>query len=231
MFNQQYGDATLRDLSDDAGQALAFGWRQARCWLIEQHQARLGGERARGLQQPPLAKRQVVHIGTRPFTETHEVHQRIGTQGRLAFGPRCRAGTRQNMPQGALQAGVHTDHHVLAHRHAGKRLVVLEGAQNSVRRKVLGWQPQHRLAIKFKRSTGGHQRARNHVERGTFACAVGPDHSQHFASPYLDIQVGHGNQTTKIAAQAPRRQQNRIRFHTGFHRATSQSRMPINPLG
>ena len=140
VLDQQHSDAAPCDLADDVRQAIAFSGRQPGGRLVEQHQPGFRREATGNFKQPSLSERKGADIGIAPFAQADEVNQRVGTHGGFTLCL-CRAAcSREHLPERAGQAGVHSHHHILAHRHAGKRLVVLESAHDAACRHRMGRQ-------------------------------------------------------------------------------------------
>ena len=114
VLDQQDGDAAPRvEIAQDLHHQVDLGRAQAGHHLVEQQEARAGGERARDLE--PLALRQRQRRGGMAALgdEAEQVEHLVGQPARLADGA----------------AGVErTDDHVVEHGEAGERLDQLEGA-------------------------------------------------------------------------------------------------------
>ena len=85
VLDQQDGDAVCRDAADHRGDALGLGERQARRRLVEEHELRLAGERARDLEQPPLAERELLDRCLAQLAQADELDQLLGTAAQSGF--------------------------------------------------------------------------------------------------------------------------------------------------
>src|SRR5438067_13751240 len=89
VLDEQYRDAARGDAADDVGKTRAFGGRQPGGWLVEEDEARLAGERARDLEEPPLAEGERGHVGCRELAEADELHELRGALAPAHFEERA----------------------------------------------------------------------------------------------------------------------------------------------
>ncbi len=155
------------DVADQLDQRAAFVLGQPAGDLVEQQNARLGGERAGELQ--PLA-----------------VEQRQAPAGRLALS-RERAvaehldAARIDLALAVAAAEGAGDHQVLEHRHAAERLRNLERAADAQPAAPLGRQPRDVVAGEDDAPGIGLHRAAGDAEQRGLAGAVRPDDAERLA--------------------------------------------------
>src|SRR5688572_14172832 len=215
VLDQQHRDAALRDAADDAGQAVELGRREPRRRLVEQDDARLAGKRARDLEQAALAERQRADVGVAQPGEADEFDQLFGAPALpLLFQF---SSTNDQPCETTAKPGVRPHHHVLQHRHAAERPVVLEGAHDAQARDAVRRQAEDRLAGKADLALVGVVGAGDDVEGGGLAGAVRADHAEDLALAQVEVETGHGGQPAEALGQAPYLE--------------NRSHRPISPLG
>src|SRR5688572_10358465 len=212
VLDQQNRDAALGDTADDAGQAVELGRREPRRGLIEQDDTRLAGERARDLEQAALAERQRADVGVAQPGEADEFDQLFGAPALCSLFVR-------SLPREEIRAEARMSphHHVLQHRHAAERPVVLEGAHDAQARDAVRRQAEDRLAGKADLALVGGVGAGDDVEGGGLAGAIRADHAEDLAFAQVEVEPGHGGQPAEALGQAPYLE--------------NRSHRPISPLG
>ena len=94
-----------------------------------------------------------------------------------------------------------SDKYVFDHAHAGERAVVLERAHHAARGDAVRRQAEDRLAREAHAAAGRGEGARDQVEGGGLARAVGADHAEDLAFADLEVERLHGRQAAEALAQ------------------------------
>ena len=131
MLDEQDGDARVADAADAVHEVLPLGRVHAGGGLVEQQQARLGGQGAGDLDQPLLPVGQAGGRRVRRAVQTDEPQRIHGAQpGRLLLA--ALAGQPEaagNEPR--LLVPVAADEHVLEHVHVLEDAEILERARHA----------------------------------------------------------------------------------------------------
>ena len=199
MLDQEHRDAARSDAADDAGKARAFGRRQPGGWLVEEDEARLAGERARDLEEPPLAEGERGHIGPRELAEADELHELRGALAPARFF-RARAAEHHGPERGA-EARMRADEHVVDDRHSRERPVVLERAHHAARGDAMRREAEDRLAGEAHVARRGGVGAGDQVEGGALARAVGTDDAEDLAFLHLEVEIMHGGEAAEALGE------------------------------
>ena len=93
-----------------------------------------------------------------------------------------------------LMAG---DFHVVQHGELGEEPDVLEGARDAALGDLVRLQPDEAVSLEGDMAAGRLVDAREQVERGSLACAVGTDEADQFACVDIHIEVGNGLQAAE----------------------------------
>ncbi|MPM31753.1 hypothetical protein SDC9_78310 [bioreactor metagenome] len=198
MLNEDDGQVeALADIHHKARHLFQLGCDHARNRLVEQQDLRLGHQRAGNLQPPLFAVRQVLSEKIRFVGKIQLVQKRHDFLVQLAFaalhGRRAEKAARQ-----ALLI-VHGVRHlnVVRHRSVGEQPDVLEGTGHARLRKLVRLEPRHVAAFVGDRAGGGLVDARQHVEHGGFARAVGADDGNHLSLLERKVEIIHRAETAE----------------------------------
>src|SRR5688572_2855979 len=85
VLDEEYRDAAPGDAANHGSDAFGFRPRQAGGGLVEEDELRRAGERARDLEQTPLAEREPVDRRVMQLREPDELDQALGVRALLAF--------------------------------------------------------------------------------------------------------------------------------------------------
>src|SRR5882672_3614887 len=199
VLDEQHGDATCGDAPDDLREPRALRRRQARRGLVEEDEARFSGQRARDLEEPSLPKGQGGNIGGAQLPQADEPHQLL-----RALAPLCLVaprGAEHHRPEAGGEARVRANQHVVDHRHAGERPVMLEGAHHAARGDAVRRQAEDRLAGEAHLAARRRIGAGDDVEGGRLAGAVRADHAEDLAFVDLEVERGHGGEPAEALGQ------------------------------
>ena len=195
---------------------LAFG--QAGGHLVQQQQPRPRRQRHADLQQPLLAGRdgggrQVGQLG-----QADQLEDAVGRAQRpghrLFLAPEH---VLARPAAGELQAELD----VVAHRHLGKGARRLEGARHAVRGKAVGALAGQVAAIGHQPARGQRLHARDGIEEGGLAGAVGADDAHQLAGMETRAHRVHGGQAAEAHRDLVRVEQRRC--VRGGHGAPSRA--------
>ena len=174
VLDDDDGDAHVVDAPHQRDRRLQFGRRQAGKQLVEQQQARLGGEHAGDFEA--LASRRAERA--RPLIAAQS--------GQLDDATGLIAGiVAMRMPQ------ERADHHVLQHRHVFERDRHLEGATDAGA--GMNGRPGtgHVLAVEDDAAGGRQGLAGEAIEEGRFAGAVRADQADDLVLVHGEIGARH----------------------------------------
>jgi hypothetical protein len=190
-------DALRAQLADDREQPFDLAVGQARRRLVHDQHPRACPQRARDLEELPLALAQRRDRGVRRHAEAQRREQR----------PRRRGHRRRPQPRAAPQLGTEEqragDGQVVAQR----ELLVdqRDAARDRVRRR-----PQHdRLAVDRDRAGVGAQHAGQHLHQRALAGAVPPDQGDDLAALQREVDAAQHRDAVERLADAPCGEQRR----------------------
>ena len=191
--------------------------------LVEQQHARRERERERDFHQALAAVGQLGHRPARVGGQAHRLDQphRLGSDvGAQARGPQRVAARPQALGD--------RDRDVLEHREAAEQLVDLERAHDAALDAPRLREPRHVLAAEHHPAARGRQRAREQVDEGGLARAVGAD--QRVARPRLEPEVDRARDLERAEALGERARFQQRRAHRAPPRRRQAAARPRMPL-
>ncbi|MNN59352.1 hypothetical protein D3C81_1744630 [compost metagenome] len=105
--------------------------------------------------------------------------------------------------EGGAQAPLQGHAHVLQHAHVTEYGGNLERAHQAQVGYAVRAQPAYRLPLVEHLATAGGQKARQQVEDGGFAGAVGADQGMDMPFLHLEIDRVHGGEAIELLGQSP----------------------------
>ncbi len=179
--------------------------------LVQQQEARLGGERARELQALALSGRERASVSLGLLGEPHLVDQLARPVARVPHVPR---------------AGQGTDHDVVEDAEPLKRSQLLEGAGHSAPAHDVGRQAGESGPVQPHLALVRMVEARDDLEQGRLAGAVRPDDAHQLARLNVERDPAIGDDAAEALGDAGDRQE--------AHEAVSAAarprhRSPIHP--
>src|SRR5213593_264495 len=190
VLDQQDGHATL--VADAAHEPVDLGdavEAQAHRGLVEQEHARLADQRARDLDHPLLAERE---LGGQPVLEPlhpHEGENVAAAGGRCGFRLAQAAAPEGRGEHVLAEAAVQAGHHVLEDGHAAEELRGLEGAAEAARRDRARLLADERHAVETDLAAVGRIDAADDVEQRGLARAVGPDDATDLSRVEIEVDA------------------------------------------
>ena len=182
VLDQQDGDARVADVADDLDDLGDLGRIEAGHHLVEQQQARPGGERAGELQALAAGD--------------GEVGAHLVELVRHADLPATASASRsRQLAVGGAEIGA--DHDVLAHADLGERLGDLEGAHHAGGADPVRRQAGDVLAVEGDAAGIGRLEAGDGGEQRRLAGAVGPDQADDLALPHVERGLVDGLQAAE----------------------------------
>src|SRR6266542_3404075 len=188
----QVGHERFQELHEGRRLALRHPCRR----LVEQQQARLGPERARQLEAPLIAVRQVARdlVGVTP--QAHALQQRLGALTELALDLTEARAAGEDIPEPEADARVHAHEHVLDRGHVGEEPDVLERAADPERRDLIGAEAAERDAAARHGAAVGRIQTREDVEQRRLAGSVGSN-DRRDAAIEREVDVGDSGEPTE----------------------------------
>jgi hypothetical protein len=160
--------------------------------IIEQEQRRLGGERAGQLDALALGQRETGGERRRLRAEAQPLDHATGTRAGLG---RVRV------------AGERADQHVVQHGEARERPHDLERPRQTESADRVRLEAEHRAAAEADLAGIGREEPGEEIERGRLAGAVRADETDHLAFGDVEVERGHGLDTTEALGDAARLEQ------------------------
>ena len=173
MLDQQHRDAAVADLADDGDDLQDLGRVQPGHHLVEQQQARRGGQRACEFEALAAGDGEV----GRGLRE-HVLHADLARDGMGVFPGLVAVRV--------LLVGTHGD--VLVHRELGERLRDLEGAHHAGARDLVYRHAGDVLPEQFHPPAVDRVETGDAGEQGGLSCAIGAD--QRHDAALVDLQRG-----------------------------------------
>ena len=188
----------VADAADQLLELVGLGGIHACGGLVQQKQARLGGQRPGDLQLALLA----VGQGARQFVlqvgQAHVLQQLVGALVHGLHLPAIARGAQRCGHPVALEPHVLGQVHVLGHRQRRKQADVLKGAGDALLRDAVGLQPRDVLCVQRDHAAGGLVDPRDHVEGGGLTRAVGADQGHDLPVADTHAQVVDRNQAAEL---------------------------------
>ena len=198
MLHQQHRDLqAVADVADQRTQAVQFFVVQAASGLVEQQQLRLRGQGACQLHPLLRAKRQVAHHAVGLGLQAQKFDQLIGLGRRLRFHLRHTGQAKRIAQKTRMVLAVATHQHVLAHGHGFEQRQVLEGAADAQTGHAVARQLVERLAVPGDGAAVAHIQAREAIEQGAFARAVGANQGTNLAPMHIERHPVQGHDAAK----------------------------------
>ncbi len=131
VLDQHHRDAGLGHFLDQVVDLGGLGRVEPGGRLVEQQQARLGGQRAGDLEPLQRAVGHGVGIGADIARQPDETHQFCCPVGHRGIAARDARQPQHGRQEAVVAMAVHADHDVLQRRHVEEDLQVLEGARHA----------------------------------------------------------------------------------------------------
>jgi hypothetical protein len=205
----EHADAARTQEADDALDLQHRDRVDAGEGLVQQDEARLGGQRARDLHAPPLAAGQRRGRRVGELLDAQLAQQLAQQRVDARLGQRSPVGVALQLQHGA---------DVLLHIELAEDRGLLRQVRQPQARALVDGQVLHRPAVDGNRARIGAHQAHHHVERGGLARAVGPEQAHHLASVHRQVHVAHHLPRAVALLQPAGSQQARA---PGCHRAGS----------
>src|SRR2546422_2089967 len=177
MVSDQDADAAVRQLADDALDVQHGQRIHARKRLIQEHEPRLGRERAGDLDAPPLPAREGQAESPAHVADAQLLQQLL--EALLACG--------------ALQvrAGLENRHHVVFHRQLAEHRGLLRQVAEAELCPTVHRQQRDVGVLQANAARVARHEPDDHVEGGGLAGTIGPEESHDLTAGELERQVAH----------------------------------------
>ncbi len=173
VLDQQHGDAALGQFQQPLADLVLQGRVDAGRRLVEQHQARLGHQRAADLQKLLLAARQRGGGIVDQMIELQEARRLPRPLGQRRLALARRLGADDRLPQALARLVAAVEHEMLEHRELGEAARHLEGAHQPAPADRIGRPAGDLFAGEADRAGIRRHQAGDDVEQGGLARAVG----------------------------------------------------------
>ncbi len=193
MFHHDEGDAALRQLAQQLGNAAQLGRVEPGADFIDQQQLRPRGQRAPQIEQLLLVDRE-------------RTRQLVGLLVQLDV---VQDGVDVHRARGMAEVRSHFN--VLAHRHIAKGLGHLKSAVDAELRQLVHRHLVHRLAVERNTAAVGAVQARDDIDGRGLARAVGPDQTDDLARREAEAHVVEHHMAAEALVHA-------LKLKEGFRR-------------
>ena len=193
VIDDQDSQALRRDPLEQFMKLELFGRVQTGRGFVEQQQGRIGGERARNLDQPLMAVREARDQFVGAAAEADEgqrLHRALGQRGVTARADHRVAGT------------LGADLDVFQRRHRAEQADILERPSQSRRGALMRRHVGDVGAIEHDLARCRLVETRQHVERRGLARTIRPDQRMNAAAPHLDVDAIDGLEAAEIFRRA-----------------------------
>ena len=184
VLDEQDREPRLRELDEQLGEVGGLRLVETRRRLVEQHDARLGRQCARHLDETLRAGGQTVDALLGDGGETHALDELVGEHTGLEL-----------LARPAL-AHLRRDQDVVAHAERAERLEPLERAADAEPRALVRLDRGDVLAVEHDGAAGRWLQTRDDVEQGGLARPVGTDETGHLVLGNVD---GDGSESLETA--------------------------------
>ena len=185
MLDEQDRETGAASSMQQLGEVGGLRLVETRRRLVEQHDARLGGQRARHLDQALRAGGQPVDALLGDRREPDALDQLVGEHTGLELLARPAA------------AHLRGDEHVVAHAERAERLEPLERAADARARALVRLDVGDVLAVEDDGAAGGWLQPGDHVEERGLPRAVGTDETGHLVLGHVDGDGGESLEATE----------------------------------
>src|SRR5437879_4914821 len=194
VLDHQDRGAAVADTLDQPDRLHDLRRGQPRVDLVEEQQPRAGRERARQLEASELHDREALRRRQRLAGEPDDIEGRAGL-------------VRRSLDAGDTAAEERGDGDVVETGEAAEGLRDLERAADAEPRDAVGRQPGEVTAVEADGPRVGRVDARDRVDQGALAGAVGPDEPDDLARRDLEVHVAQRLEPAEVLGEAPHLEQ------------------------